>query len=421
VAAAIVPSRKGAAGTGRTERTGPAPRDAPRLAFPRFLACHAVASAGDALVAIALSGTLFFSVSAAEARPKVALYLLLTMTPFAVLSPVVGPLVDRRRGARRLALVLTGAGRAAIAWLVAPHVRSLVIYPAAFGILVLSKAHGVARSALVPSLLGPGRSLVAANARLARVAVVAGAAAALPGVALLELASAGAVLRFAALCFAGAAVLALGLPRPEAGPGEERAAGQALASPAVRRAALASAASRALVGFLLFLLAFGLRRQGVSSAGFGLVLACAGLGSFLGAVVVPRLRQSGNEEWVIASALFLGAGASLIARSSFGTDLAAVLAAAVGVVASATRLGFEALVQREAPDAVRGRAFARFETLFQLAWVAGAALPTLAPIGIRGGLVAASVGYGLAAVAFLLGLGREGRARAAGSPAEEER
>ncbi|HJR18484.1 MAG TPA: MFS transporter, partial [Actinomycetota bacterium] len=81
------------------------------------------------------------------------------------------------------------------------------------------------------------------------------------------------------------------------------------------------------------------------------------------------------------------------------------------VVSSATRLGFEALVQREAPEAVRGRAFARFETLFQIAWVFGAALPTVAPIGIRGGLISASVLYGLTAIWFLVTLGREGRAR----------
>jgi hypothetical protein len=183
------------------------------------------------------------------------------------------------------------------------------------------------------------------------------------------------------------------------------------ASPAIQRAALAAASSRALIGFLLFLLAFALKRHGVNSAGFGLVLGCAGIGSFIGAAVVPRMRRGGTEEWVIAIGLFIGAGASLIAQSSFGLDLAAVLAGAVGVVASATRLGFESLVQREAPEAARGRAFARFETLFQLAWVVGAAVPTIAPVGVRGGLIAASALYAISAVVFLVTHGREGRAR----------
>ena len=339
------------------------------------------------------------------------MYLLLTMVPFAVLSPIIGPFIDRRRGARRFMIFLSCAGRGAICLLVSSSVGSLAIYPAAFAILVLSKAYGVARAAIVPSLAPEGRALVTVNARLAKIAVATGTAAALPGIVLLKVVSAGAVMRFATVVFAIGAALSLALPKPERANGEEEAIHEAFASHAIRRAAIAAASSRALVGFLLFLLAFGLKRAHQSDAGFGFVLLCAGVGSFVGATIVPRLRRGTNEEWLIATALLLGAGASLIAQSNFGLDLAAVLGGAVGIVASATRLGFEALVQREAPEAARGRVFARFETLFQLAWVIGAALPTVAPIGIRGGLFAASVLYLLTAVVFMLTLGREGRAR----------
>ena len=407
----MVPVRKGAARTSNTERPDRKISRAPRLAFQRFAGVHAASSAGDALLAIALSGTLFFSVSSGQAKSKVALYLLITMAPFAVLAPLIGPFIDRQRGGRRLTVLVTCAGRAIICLFLAPHVDSLAIYPAAFAMLILSKSYGVARSAIVPSLVSERTSLVAANARVAKIAVIAGAAAALPGVILLKAFEADAVMRFAALVFAAGAVLALALPRPEGGAAEDEAADAAFTSEPIRRAAIAQASSRALLGFLLFLLAFALKREGVGSAGFGFVLAMAGIGNFAGAVVVPRLRRGGTEEWVIATGLMLGCGASLIAQSSFGLDLAAVLAGAVGVVSSATRLGFEALVQREAPEAVRGRAFARFETLFQIAWVFGAALPTVAPIGIRGGLISASVLYGLTAVWFLVTLGREGRAR----------
>ena len=340
------------------------------------------------------------------------LYLLLTMAPFAVLSPIIGPFIDRRRGARRLTIFLACAGRAVICLLVAAHVGSLAIYPAAFVVLVLSKAYGVARAAIVPSLAPEGKPLVAVNARLAKIAIGAGTIASLPGVILLKWVSAGAVMRFAMIVFAFGAVLSLALPKPVQAAPEDEPTGEVFASHSIRRAALAAASSRALVGFLIFLLAFALKRQGENSVGFGFVLGMAGIGSFVGAAIVPRLRRgTANEEWLIGAALLLGAGASLIAQSSFGLDLAAVLAGAVGIVASGTRLGFEALVQREAPEAARGRAFARFETLFQLAWVVGAAIPTIAPIGIRGGLIAASVLYLATAVVFLVGLGREGRAR----------
>ncbi|TMK18479.1 MAG: MFS transporter [Actinobacteria bacterium] len=196
-----------------------------------------------------------------------ALYLLLTMAPFSVLSPIIGPFIDRRRGARRLTILLSCAGRAVICLLVAAHVSSLAIYPAAFAVLVLSKAYGIARAAIVPSLAPEGKPLVFVNARLAKIAIGTGSVVALPGVLLLQLVGAGAVMRFAAIVFAFGAVLSVALPRPrETSPEEDDAVVQrAFASPAIRRAAYAAAASRALVGFLLFLLAFGLKRAHVGS------------------------------------------------------------------------------------------------------------------------------------------------------------
>ncbi len=104
------------------------------------------------------------------------------MAPFAVLAPLIGPFIDRRRGGRRLTVLVTCAGRAIICLLTAQYVESIAIYPAAFAMLVLSKAYGIARSAIVPSLVSERASLVAANARVAKIAVLAGALAALPGV-----------------------------------------------------------------------------------------------------------------------------------------------------------------------------------------------------------------------------------------------
>ncbi len=67
-------------------------------------------AAGDGMVAVALAHTLFFAVPLGEARAKVALYLALTMAPFAVLSPLVGPLLDRWQNSLRWAIALAAAG-----------------------------------------------------------------------------------------------------------------------------------------------------------------------------------------------------------------------------------------------------------------------------------------------------------------------
>ncbi|HET9018439.1 MAG TPA: hypothetical protein VFN46_02575, partial [Acetobacteraceae bacterium] len=75
----------------------------------------AAAAAGDAAVAISLAGSLFFDISPQAARGKIALYLLLTMLPFAVVAPLLGPALDRMQGGRRLMVVISCAGRAVVA------------------------------------------------------------------------------------------------------------------------------------------------------------------------------------------------------------------------------------------------------------------------------------------------------------------
>ena len=141
----------------------------------RLLDLHAVSCAGDTLITIGLAGTIFFSVPAGEARGRVALYLLVTMVPFALLAPVVGPVLDRFRHGRRYALAATMLGRALLAWLIADNLFGFGLYPAAFGVLALSRAYGVARSAAVPRLLPPGLGLSQAGARASVYGTVAGA------------------------------------------------------------------------------------------------------------------------------------------------------------------------------------------------------------------------------------------------------
>src|SRR5437016_13436832 len=108
--------------------------------FGRLLVAHVVLIAGDTLVTIALAGSLFFSISPGAARGRVALYLALTMAPFAVVAPLLGPALDRSRGGRRLLLAATAAGRALVCFLMARDLKSLLLFPEAFVVLVLAKS-----------------------------------------------------------------------------------------------------------------------------------------------------------------------------------------------------------------------------------------------------------------------------------------
>ena len=78
--------------------------------FARLARVQLVSAAGDALFTIALAGSLFFNLDPAAARPKVALYLMLTIAPFAVVGPLIGPLIDRLRGGRRAMVIVSGMG-----------------------------------------------------------------------------------------------------------------------------------------------------------------------------------------------------------------------------------------------------------------------------------------------------------------------
>ena len=111
----------------------------------------------DAMITVALAGTVFFGASAHAQRGNVLLYLLITMAPFALIAPVIGPALDRLQHGRRWTMAGTAIGRAMLALIMAGHpTELLVLYPCALGSLVLSKAYAVVRAAAAPRLVPPG-------------------------------------------------------------------------------------------------------------------------------------------------------------------------------------------------------------------------------------------------------------------------
>src|SRR5919107_601384 len=142
-----------------------------RLTHVQFLA-----AAGDAVVAVSLAGTLFFTLPTDQARPQVAQFLLLTMAPFAIVAPLIGPFLDRFRHGRRWAIGVTLALRAFLCWVLADVLdNSLWLFPAALGCLVASKAFLVTQASAVPRLLPGGFTLVNANSRISMAKVVGAA------------------------------------------------------------------------------------------------------------------------------------------------------------------------------------------------------------------------------------------------------
>ena len=344
--------------------------------FGRLAVTHATSMIGDVCVTVALAGTLFFNITPGAARPKVLLYLALTVAPFALVAPVIGPLLDRSRSGRRTLMSAGCFGRAVLCLLMAPNVDGLLLFPLAFGVLVLAKGHSIAKSSLVPAVVSDEAALVTANSRLAVLSISAGVVGGLPAALILQISGAAVVLVIAAVAFVAAGVLALRIPRAlHEGTPETPAERAELAAPSIVLAGSAMALLRGGVGFLTFLVAFALKEEGQPAWFFGVVLAFSALGGFIGNIAAPVLRRRLREEWMLVGALFVPAVVALWAARAGGRWGFIFTALLVAVGAAAGKVAFDSLLQRDGPADLRGRAFARFETRFQLVWVAGALIP----------------------------------------------
>ncbi|MBV9932913.1 MAG: MFS transporter [Actinobacteria bacterium] len=373
--------------------------------FSRLAITHALSTAGDAFVTVALAGSLFFDISPHAARGRVALSLLLTMTPFAVVAPFLGPAIDKIKGGRRLMIVLSCIGRVVVCLAMGQVVHNLLLFPAAFGALVLSRTYAVAKSSLVPTVVDDEDRLVEANAKLALIGVLAGFVGSGPAIFFLKVVNAAWALRVGALVFVVAAASAVRLrqARPGAPPPPELARADLHEPAIVLAASTAMAVLRGGVGFLTFLIAFELKKSGAPSWWFGLVLAATLVGGTLGAVVAPRLRARVSEENMLAAALAAVALGALLATRLSVRPASALLAAVVGLAANAAKLSFDSLVQRDAPEAVQGRSFARFEASFQVAWVIGALLPVIITLPAQAGFVTLAIASLVALASYLSG------------------
>ena len=203
-----------------------------RTGLSTLIELTTAAGAGDAFVIVALAGTIFFNTSVDQARGKVVLFLLVTMAPFAVLGPFIGPALDRVQQGRKYLLAGTLLARGLLCYAMSAAVSNpITLLPAAFGILVLQKAYGVVRASVAPRLLPEQITLVTANARSQLIAVIGATVAAGAAEGIQQVGGAAWVLRVGMVVYLGAMVLALRLPDQVDTPlaADQAVAGQAAA------------------------------------------------------------------------------------------------------------------------------------------------------------------------------------------------
>jgi len=454
-------------GAGRVVQRLTRASGAGRTGLSNLIELTAAGSAADAFVAVALAGTLFFSASVDQARGRVALALVVTMAPFAVLAPLIGPMLDRVQDGRRYILAGTLLARGLLCWGMSGavfHHDTVTLLPAAFGVLVLQKAFGVTRSAVTPRLLPREITLVTANARAGLASLIASTVGVLIAGGIVLAAGGGSAGAAWALRVGTVIYLAATAPtrpldgaaaptRPQAGrpyatqpeappagraPGQD--AGQAAGrdarrgngaeaprsrtrwrtlgqlGPIVGEAMRANATLRAFSGFMVFFLAFLLRTvhfPGVpDKVALAEMIAAAAAGGFLGSLTGSALRTQ-RPQIITLGLLAAATVVTALCAVFFGlwATLVVALFAAFGQVLS--KLALDSTVQHEIGEGVRSSAFAVSETLNQLSWVAGGlagVLLSLTNSGVIGLTVAAA---GLAISFILLVLHRRRRILAA--------
>jgi MFS family permease len=441
-----------------------------RTGLGTLIEMTAVSGAADAFVTVALAGTIFFSSSVDQARGRVVLFLIITMAPFAVLAPFIGPALDRIQQGRRFVLAGTMLTRGLLCYAMSANVaNSVTLLPAAFGILVLQKAGGVVKASVTPRLLPGEITLVTANARSGLISIVASTAAAGLAAAVQIGGGAAWTLRVGALIYLAAMVLAFRLPeqidvptpvpspmpapvrepptRPDMPrptlplpPGELPSAHAAAADPVngsakgrrgrwrtlanvgpvVAEAMMVNAVLRAFSGYILFLLAFLLRSVDLGtifghtvSHNFALGALALGLAvGSLASMILGSFFRGRAPQLIMFSVLFIAPVVTAVCAWQFGLLTAVLVEATAIFCASLAKLGQDSIVGREIGDEIRSSTFAVSETLNQVANVAGGLAGVLVSMLDNGQAGLAIAAGGLFVAVVLLVAKRRQRVRA---------
>ncbi len=366
--------------------------------------------ASDAAMAVALANTLFFSAASTDSsKSKVALYLLITVAPFALVAPVIGPALDRIQRGRRLAMCAASAGQALMCVVMAVNFDTWLLYPAALGKMVLSKSFTVLKAAVTPRVLPPEITLAKTNARLTVFGLAAGAAFGAVATLVLQIFGSPGALWFTALICGLGAMQAMRIPSwVEVTEGEVPASLSAnpektRRQPMGRHVVVAlsgNATVRLLTGFLMMFAAFAVRAHTEGEPFkqlllLGIIAGAAGAGSFVGNGIGARTHL-GHPEQVVVGCIIGCLGTTVLATIMPGVGTAAVVGL-VGATASAiAKNSLDAVIQDDLPEESRASAFGRSETVLQLAWVFG---------GATGVLLPATFWLGFLVISLLLALG----------------
>lgn len=395
--------------------------------FRRLLLGQFLAQAADGLAQAVFAFILVLEPLSRGTPERILALFALTLLPYSALSPFLGVFVDR--WSRRALLVWTNAIRAGVLVVLPLLIRGTgPLYGFALLLLGAGRLFLTTKGALLPVVLEE-QDLLSGNALSGGGGMIAALAGGVAGVELLKIATPREGLLMAGAVYGVAALVAARLSSAFAHPESEtrswrksfsdivagmrsglrailrrpRARLPLLAIFVLRTIAMVAAIAAILIIKRAFPGTSG--RFGRLNAG-ALALGSAGLGALVAALAAPftqtRLRPPG-----LIAAGFLLSGLGIVTLG--GTEhLAAVLGLTfvVGFGSFLTKVAVDAQVQEALPDDFRGRAFALYDILYNLASVVAGGLM----VGFENQpLRAVLAGFGLVTIAGAVVLGIEMR------------
>ncbi|MGQ0629886.1 MAG: MFS transporter [Sporichthyaceae bacterium] len=372
--------------------------------FRRLFATRLSAQASDGAFQVALASYVFFSPERAGSAQSAAATFAVLLLPYTIVGPFAGVFLDRWR--RRQILLVANLIRAGLVCLVAAIAASGTTGPALYGTALVAISVNrfflTALSAALPRVV-TREELVMANS----VSVTSGSLAAMAGggiglaLGLLVEGSGGdsVLMLCAALGYLVSAQLATRMDRDLLGPDlraaspavrdavrhvaaglaegathiwSRRAARDALLATAVQRFCYGSAAIAAL---LLYRNNFNDPDSDgdAALAGLGVVFAAGGVGFLLAAMATPALVHRFGKSRCIVAALTVAGLLGFGLSAPYTPALVVAASFALGACAQVMKICVDTLVQENVDDVHRGRAFALYDVLFNLAFVAAAA------------------------------------------------
>lgn len=363
--------------------------------FRRIFAARLISQFGDGMFQLGSASVLIFENPSANPAMDSLIATAVVLIPFSAIGPFTGVFIDRWERRTILtwvpiarAVVAASAPLAALTGTKGPVFLIVVLF-----VLSANRFFLATMSAVLPQLV-PEDDLIAANAVATTGGSIANVVGLASGAGLAAVLGGTVSSGFAALAFGASALTARLVPvhrgfAPGRAPlSDELArvlhdmrAGLRMLRGSYR--AVYGLSSIAAVQLLVGTMVGGLTYLFVADLDLGIgsatrLLAVLAVGLFVGVVIVPVMAERIPHDRLIPISFLISATATLLASidpTRIRSEAAAVF---IGIAYAFAKIPVDTIVQEEMPDAFRGRAFAVYDMLFNVARVGGVAIAALA-------------------------------------------